>query len=167
MSYQVFVSDLKKETLTVSRLQQVWEFCNLKNKSSLIDILTRTLYAEMKKRADTAGISMDDVQVPADDVCRICDRFYDAVIKKEVPPTVPLVEPLPLTVRCDDTTWRYNPPTGIVFKPHDRYKWVAVRAMKGTRLYPLNVSHLLVCTSNGWYFHTTMDSVTSPYRVYE
>lgn len=165
MSYQVFVSDLKKEPLTTSRLQEVWEFCNLKNKSPLIDVLTKALFMDLKKRSDRTGIPVNELSIPVDDVCKMCDRFYNAMIKKTIPPTIPLLDNIPITVQNADTTWRYNPATGIVFRPDDQYKWVAIRAMKGNRLYPLNISHLTVCVGNGWYFDTTIESITSPYRV--
>lgn len=180
MSFQLFISDLQKEPLTTKRLQEVWDFCNLKNKSPLIDMLTKILYNEFKKKAaklsreESREISPEEVSFPPDVVSRMCTRFCNEIVRKKISPQKPLLEPLPVNVAGDYVGWALNPPTSIVFRPktpeitikdNDPSNWIATRVLKGGRLYPLKLGHFNVCITNGWFFETDIPSISSPFRV--
>lgn len=182
MSFQLFISDLQKEILTGKRLQEVWEFCNLKNKSPLIDKLTRSLFAELKKKADKIAkeedreVTPDEVSFTPDEIDRMCKKFRNEIVKRAISSQEPLLETLPPNVAIGHSGWAYNPPTSIVFRPktdnvvlqkkdNKPSDWIAARVLKGGRLYPLRLVHFNVCTTNGWFFETDDQSVSSPFRV--
>jgi len=171
------MSDVQKEPLTSKRLQEVWEFCNLKNKSSLIDRLTKCLFIEIKKRTDK-NASSDESSLSPEEVGRMCRKFCNEIVKRSIPPQKPLLESIPSNVAVGHASWLYNPLTSIVFRPknttvspqskdNDPVNWVATRVLKGGRFYPLKLTHLNVCVTNGWFFETDIASISSPFRVVE
>lgn len=157
MSLQLFISDLQKEDLTEDRLKNVWEYCNLKNKSPLIDVLSKLLHTELTKKNP----------ISKEEVSKMCTRFTNIIVKKSISPQQVHIESLPVNIKCDNTEWRWNPATCLVFRPKNDKEWVAIRVCKGGRLYPLRKSHINVCITNGWYFETDMEDIVSPFRCKE
>jgi hypothetical protein len=146
--------DIQKEDLTTERLQSVWEYCNLKNKSPHIDVLTKLLSQEILKNGTLSK----------ETVSRMCGRFTNLMVKKSIPTQAVHLETLPLTVHTENTEYRWNPATCLVFRPKNETEWIASRVCKGNRLYPLRKSHINVCISNGWYFETEIEDISSPFR---
>lgn len=181
MSFQLFISDIQKEPLTPKRLQEVWEFCNLKNKSPLIDRLTKSLFNEFKKRSDKISkeqdkeIIVDNISFTPAEVSNMCTRFTNEIVKRSIPAQKPLLESLPPNVAIGHNGWSINPNTSIVFRPRNAdiviskennpSDWIATRVLKGGRLYPLKLGHFNVCITNGWFFETEVPSISSPFRV--
>lgn len=167
MSFQLFISDIQKEPLTSTRLQEVWEFCNLKNKSPLIDPLTQLLFKSIDKR--------ENGTIPVNEVAQMCKRYQNGIVKKLIEPQHPLLEPLPDGIPNALSEYAWNPPTGIVFRPktldikiskeNKPSDWIATQVIKGKRLYPLRLGQLLVCTTNGWFFETDNEEISSPFKV--
>lgn len=162
------MSDLSSEVLTLQRMQTVWEQCNLKNKSSLIEILTKALYSEFEKKAKKNEIDINTVSFAPDEVKRMCDRFVNAIIIRSIPPQEPLLESLPPNFQQEYPECMVNPPTGIVFKSNESgkpSKWLAQGVLKGAKIYPLKLAHMNVCITNGWYFLSERENISCPFAV--
>lgn len=117
MSLRVFITDLQKKPLTAEYLKSVWEFCNLKNKSQYIDLLSKALMIEITKRAKKLSIEQNVVSFSPEETKRMCTKFQDEIIKRNIPPTVPHLEQLSAGLSIGHETWRYNPATNIIFRP--------------------------------------------------
>lgn len=177
MSFQTFKADLQKENLSMKRLEEVWEFYNLKNKSDLIDILANSLFEQLNKRKESRGSTSEDpVFFTPDEVSLMCDKFSNIIVRKSIKAQDPLLESLPLNITTGGKGWCWNPQTGIVFRPRRQdvllqkkdnksTDWVATRVLKSNKLYKLQFAHLVVCTTNGWYFETDDAVISSPFRV--
>lgn len=164
MSFCTFIQDLARETLTHARLKAVWEHYNLKNKSPLIDVLTTLLNQQMEKRAKNGDFPIDEVKFKPDEVEEMCKKFRYAIVRKSIQATEPSLETIPASVSGVEDGWKYNPATGLVFASKDG-KQVAVRVLVGTKLYPLQLKHMSICISNGWYFETNREGIESPFKV--
>lgn len=143
MSYQVFVHDLCKETLTMARLEEVWSFHNLANKSPLIDAFAKLLGQLLQSKGP----------LEPDMVRKICTNFSNAIVRKNIPHVEPrLVDP-PACVSGDDMVdAMINPETDIIFVPcKEKGGYMAIRVHKGGRLYKLRMQHVNICITNGWY----------------
>lgn len=174
MSFQVFLSDLKKEPLTVERLQKIFENSNYKGKSPLIDPMTASLYGVLESKAKHMGIPISQVSLTVPHVTKICKLLVDANIVQKIPPVDPHLVSLPSGVRINDD-WRLNEATGLVFRPKsktstlsDHRQWVATRVMIDNRLYPLGEKHINVAISNGWLFESDrLEPGSCPFQVSE
>lgn len=167
MSFQLFLSDLQKEPLTVGRLQNIWEFYNLKNKSDLIDILTKSLFSIFQKRAEKASVETDQITLSVPQITSICTKFSNEIVRKMIPSQKPMLEVLPSGLSDQYPLHKYNPQTSIVFKTRstEDTSWVAMGVIKGSKLFDLRLSQMNICISNGWYFETDRDDIVSPFRV--
>lgn len=145
MSFCVFTSKLCEQDLTEERLKDVWNQCNLKNKSDHIDKLLKALYKKVK----------GGVTIPVEEVTLLCEKYKNIMIKNSIPPSKPLVE--------EEDGHLVNPATSIVFEK-DGDDLVAVGIYTMTKVYPLQLKHLSVCVSNGWYFKTDNPDISCPFR---
>lgn len=143
MSYQVFIHDLCNEILTIPRLEQVWSFHNLANKSPLIDQLTKLLSQLLQTKE---SLEPDAIRL-------VCKKFSDAVVRKSIKPTVPrLVDPPACASGSEMVDAMINPETDIIFLPcKDRGGYMAIRVHKNGILYKLRMQHVNICITNGWY----------------
>ena len=167
MSFQVFMSDLEKEDLSLKRLQQVWEYQNLKNKSPLIDTLSRAINNAFISESQTSNIPIDNVVFTPDRVKRMNKKFIYEIVKRNITSTKILLEQIPTHINVPNDKWVINSYTSLIFQPKkndikiddsDPSNWIAVRVLKSGKLYPLKLSHINMCIGNGWYFNTDIVS---------
>lgn len=173
MSFQIFLSDLKKESLTVERLQKVFDNSNYRGKSPLIDPMTVKLYEILNCKAKQQGVPISQVSLTSEHVSRVCTLLVNANIVEKIPPIDPHLVPLPIQVKINDD-WRLNEATGLVFRPKssttstDPRQWVATRVMVDNRLYPLGEKHINIAISNGWLFESDrLEPGSCPFQVSE
>lgn len=168
MSFQVFMKDLYSTDLSLTRLEEVWNYRNLQNKSQLIDVLSSLLMNEIKKRCQNQG---EGASIPAAEVKKMCDNFVYKIVRTSIPSQKLYLEPITILVNDLDPKYRINAATGIVFRPKvenpsDKAEdWIATKVLKGNRLYPLKLTHMNICITNGWYFETDSNIITSPFKV--
>ncbi len=170
MSFQVFLADLKKEPLTIDRLEKIFNNSNYKGKSPLIDPLTAKLYEVLRAKAQQLHVPEAQVSLTEVHVTKICDMLLKAQILELIPAIDPHLVLLPSNVRINDD-WRLNEATGLIFKPiskdtPDPRQWVATRVLIDGRLYPLGMKHINVAISNGWLFESNLLAPNScPFQI--
>lgn len=165
MSFQCFVKDLCDKPLTLSRLEEVWKYCNFSDKSALIDPLTAVLHKFIVDKAKASNTEPSLMSIPTSTVSGLCEKFYHIHILKSIKPQEPLLKDLPNTV-YDGSNDKYNPETGIVFKRDEKNsRWVAHKVIVSNRPYPLQLKHLSICVSNGWFYETNIDNINCPFKV--
>lgn len=160
MSFQIFLADLKKEPLTLDRLQRIFENSNYKGKSHLIDPMTAKFHEVLDCRAKQLGKPISEISLTPSHVSKICDIVIKANILERIPPIDPHLVSMPANVRINDD-WRLNEATGLIFRPRssspdtkDPRQWVAFKVLIDGRLYPLGEKHINVAISNGWLFES-------------
>lgn len=142
MSLPVFINYLSEDDLTLERLTTCWDRCNMKNKSPHIDKLMAALHKRIKDKGD----------IPMEQVRSLCDKYRDLQIKKSIPPSIPYLE----KDSVDGKEIQINPQTSIVFEKREELL-VAIGVKIMDKVYPLQLKHMSICVTNGWYFHTESD----------
>lgn len=159
MSLTVFIDDLTKEPLTMDRLKFVWDKSNIKNKSPLIDTLSNALYKQFEKKS---------VYTP-EETLKMCNIFRNKLIKQKIVSTNPHLESLPVSFKNPDyQDCKINPPTGMLFREKiikDIKKLVVIGVYASDKVYPLQLKHLNICISNGWYFENDNPDITSVFKI--
>lgn len=145
MSLPVFISKLSEEDLDEVRLREVWNECNLKNKSNHIDQLLKALYKHV-----SGGRSLTKNNVVA-----LCEKYKNIVIKNSIPSTKPALE--------EEDGHMINPATSIVFEKEGD-DLIAVGVYSMGKVYPLQRKHFNICITNGWYFRTEDPDISCPFK---
>jgi len=151
MSLLVFIKQLCEGDLDIPRLTEVWKENDIKNASPHINRLMASLHRYIGKH----GL------IPKDQVGDLCERYKRMEIKKAIPPSTPHI------VKEDYNGGKIliNPQTSIVFREDDKYKYVATGVKVVNKVYPLQLKHMSVCVSNGWYFETTNPNISCVFKV--
>jgi hypothetical protein len=152
MSLLVFVKQLCEDDLDIPRLTRVWKDNDVKNASPHIHRLMASLHRYIEKHGT----------IPKDKVGGLCEKYKMMEIKKSIPPSIPsyIVE--------EDYNGKkilINPQTSLVFREDDKYKYVATGVKVVNKVYPLQLKHMSICVSNGWYFETTNPNISCVFKV--
>lgn len=154
MSLQGFIDSLCEAPLTSKRLEEVWNSCNFKNKSQLINRLTKSLDKYLS----------DKQEISPEETIRLCNNFRNKLIRNKIKPVDPHLETP--TISTIDPSFGINPATNIVFRPGTgKHKWIATCVVVGAKQYPLQRKHMVMCINNGWFFETSDSDISSPFLV--
>lgn len=158
MSYPIFVAELCMEPLTVERLQILWDKTNIKNKCTIIDRLSKALFAILQKESP----------IPPAKTEKLCKNFWNKWIKMHIKTIIPNLSDMPPIKDSKYNNYKLHAPTGFIIESQiddKSTKYIVHGILSSGKVYQLQLSHLSTCISSGWYFHSNDERISSVYKL--